>query len=68
MELSEEARQARNAYYRQWHAKHPGKQYEYCKRYWEKKISQCNKINALDFNIENEICEMNREGYSVRNY
>lgn len=28
------AREARNAYMREWRKKHPGKQQEYMKRYW----------------------------------
>ena len=35
--LSEQAREARNAYNRAYYAKHPEKRKEYMRRYWEKR-------------------------------
>ena len=37
MELSEQAKKARNDYQREYRRKHPGKQREYMNRYWERK-------------------------------
>ena len=37
MELSEEARKARNQRAREYYRKHPERQKEYNRRYWEKK-------------------------------
>ncbi len=37
MALSEEARQAKNAYQRNWHKEHPGRASKYVKEYWERK-------------------------------
>ncbi len=38
--LSEQAREARNAYNREYYAKHPEKMAEYRNRYWEKKAKR----------------------------
>lgn len=35
-QLSEAAREARRAYQREWHAKHPGKAAEYQRKHWER--------------------------------
>ena len=37
MTLDDEARKARNAYWREWARKNPEKRKEYAKRYWLKK-------------------------------
>lgn len=37
MTLDDEARKARNAYWREWAKKNPEKRKEYAKRYWLKK-------------------------------
>jgi len=39
MELSEKAKQMRNAYARQWKSKNPEKVREYNRRYWERKAA-----------------------------
>ena len=39
-ELSEKAREARNAYNREYYRKHPEKRAEYRIRYWEKKAEK----------------------------
>ena len=38
--MTEEAREARNAYKRQWNAKNPDKRREYMQRYWERKADK----------------------------
>jgi hypothetical protein len=38
--MTEEAREARNAYKRQWNAKNPDKRREYMRRYWERKAAE----------------------------
>ena len=38
--MTEEARQARNAYLRKWAKDHPEKIREYAARHWEKKAAQ----------------------------
>lgn len=38
--MTEEAREARRAYYRDWHKKNPTKDKEYHARYWAKKAKQ----------------------------
>lgn len=37
--MTEAARQARNAYYREWFKKNPEKRREYRERYWAKKAA-----------------------------
>jgi len=39
-ELSNQAIEARRAYYRDYHKKNPGKNREYKNRYWERKAAQ----------------------------
>lgn len=40
MALSEEAKEAKRKYQREWYRKHPGKAKEYQERMWEKKAKQ----------------------------
>lgn len=37
--MTDEARQARNAYMAEWRKKHPEKEEEYKSRYWERKAA-----------------------------
>ena len=49
--LSDEAREARNKYYREWRKNHPERVREYAKKYWEKQIDaekQAEKGEASD--------------------
>lgn len=39
-QLSEEARKARNAYYRAWRKKNPEKSRQHQERYWKKKAKE----------------------------
>ena len=38
--MTDAAREARNAYKRQWNAKNPDKRREYMQRYWERKADK----------------------------
>jgi DNA-binding NarL/FixJ family response regulator len=58
MNLSEEARQARNAYAREWSKKNPDKVKESMNRYWERK--------AANIPIEIKIMNLHSEGLSLR--
>lgn len=40
MDEAQRAREAKNAYQRQWYKKHPGKLREYRERYWMKRAAQ----------------------------
>jgi len=38
--MTEQAKEARRKYYREWRKKNPGKDREYHKRYWDKKAQE----------------------------
>lgn len=46
--MTEEAREARRAYYRDWHKKNPTKDKEYHARYWDKKAKQLQQQEARE--------------------
>lgn len=45
-ELSEAAREARNAANREWRKKHPAKVREYNRRYWERKAAKSGQMRT----------------------
>lgn len=59
--MSEDARNARNAYYRAWRAKNPDKVRSSNERYWSKKAAE---MTATDKEAENDAAEeyANSEG------
>jgi hypothetical protein len=46
--MTEEARQARNAYKREWYKKNPGKRAEYEERYWRKQAERAGNAPAKE--------------------
>lgn len=61
MNLSEAARQARNAYQREYKRKNPDKAKQYMANYWERKA-----IEANDEPIEVKVLKLHRQGFSLR--
>ncbi|HQO43895.1 MAG TPA: winged helix-turn-helix transcriptional regulator [Bacillota bacterium] len=57
-ELSEQARQARNNYQREYRRKHPEKLREYTRRHWEKKAEQ--------YTPEARARDLSSQGYTQR--
>ena len=58
MELSNEAREARNEYMRQWRRKNPDKLRQYNVDYWERK--------ARESSPENQVKELSEQGLTQR--
>ena len=51
--MTEEAKEKRRAYRREWYAKNKGKQKEYSERYWERQAAkECTNIEKIP---ENEV-------------
>ena len=46
LDLQRKAREAKNAYRREWIKKHPGKNSEYSANYWTKKVREMAKVGA----------------------
>lgn len=43
--MTDQAKKARNEYYKEWRKKHPNKQQEYNRRYWERKVKEAELDN-----------------------
>lgn len=43
--MTDQAKEARNAYMKAWRAKHPNKQTEYNRKYWERKAQEAQEVN-----------------------
>ena len=53
------------AYYRKWHKEHPGKNKEYCERYWTRKAERAElAAGAADVNPAADVTERTEEGTS----
>lgn len=62
IKLSEEARQLKNAYAREWRRKNPAKVDQYFTGYWERKAAEQNSSETLD----EKVVRLNDEGFSLR--
>ena len=58
MELSERARELRNAYQQKWRRKNANKMKQYAANYWEKK--------AASYSMANEAMELSQAGFTQR--
>jgi len=55
MSMTDEAREARNAYKRTWYKNHPDKRREYMERYWQRKAQSEGKKAEESGRKEGEI-------------